>query len=143
MRYVFLPLITRHIARCLIACMVWACLHTGLAALQGPDPTAQAAALQEVCTVDGTRWVRLFASGDAVTPGAKPALPLDASGHGLDHCPWCRTTTDAWPDLMRSDLRFAPPDEYQLPPLYRPTSQGHAERTVLATPVRAPPTALG
>ena len=143
MRSVLPDTTVRWLAWCLLACMAWASLHSGLAAWQPSDRGSRTSGLVEVCTGDGIRWLSLTSSADSAQAQRPPADHSEHHGIGTVHCPWCRLVADAWPDLARSDLGFAPPAEYRMPSLRMPALLGHTERTVLATPARAPPQVSG
>lgn len=124
----------------LIAWMALASLHSALAATLVLAQGAGGAEMVEVCTSQGVRWVSLQATPDNEAAAQAPAAATDADG--TPHCPLCRFIGDAAPDLTRSDLRFAPPLRYRVPPPATRPPPSPAARVVLMSPPRAPPSAL-
>ena len=84
----------------------------------------------EVCSVYGTKWVK-------VDPGTTDPQPSPASGHPLDHCPYC--------SLHASTLGMPPAPLVSLPPAVQhavPQAFLAAPRTLHAwrtAQARAPP----
>lgn len=135
--------LARKLARWLIACMALACLHSALAAAlllgRGRQGDVQ---MVEVCTSQGVRWVGMQSTQ---TPAQASADADDAQGITVDgsvHCPLCRFAPDAAPDLLRSDLRFAPPEHRTAQPPEPPAQRSAAACIVLTAPPRAPPARL-
>jgi hypothetical protein len=135
--------LARKLARWLIACMALACLHSALAAAlllgRGSQGDVQ---MVEVCTSQGVRWVGMQ---NTQTHAQASADADDAQGMTADgsvHCPLCRFALDAAPDLLRSDLRFAPPEHRTAQPPEPPAQRSTAACIVLTAPPRAPPAQL-
>lgn len=137
--------LARRLAWWLIAWMALASLHSALAATLVLARGGSGAAVVEVCTNQGVRWVSLqAAAGDiAINTEVPQGTGISGGADGTPHCPLCRFVGDALPDLTRSDLRFAPPLQYRAPPPDAPRPLSTAERRVLTTPPRAPPVFAG
>lgn len=137
--------LARRLAWWLIAWMALASLHSALAATLVLARSGNGAAMVEVCTNQGVRWVSMQAAEDEAATNANAPEGASASvgADGTPHCPLCRFVGDALPDLTRSDLRFAPPLQHRAPPPDAPRPLSTAERRVLTAPPRAPPVFAG
>ncbi len=137
--------LARRLAWWLIAWMALASLHSAMAAtlVLARSGSGSGAAMVEVCTNQGVRWVSLQAAAGNVATDVEAPLWASASADGTPHCPLCRFVGDALPDLTRSDLRFAPPLQHRAPPPDTPRPLSTAEVRVLTAPPRAPPLPAG
>ena len=132
----------RYLARWLVALMVFVNLHSALAATLVLAMGAGGVAMVEVCTSQGVRWVSVQQAAPADAKTAQEAPGWAGGVDGSPHCPLCRFMGDAAPDLARSDLRFARPQQHGLPPPDTPPPLSTAARVVLMAPPRAPPIVL-
>ncbi|WP_406626007.1 DUF2946 family protein [Acidovorax sp. SDU_ACID1] len=135
--------LARRLACWLIVWMTLVSLHSALAATLVMARGGSGAAMVEVCTNQGVRWVSVQASAGDMAITADSIEGVSANADGNPHCPLCRFLGDALPDLARSDLRFEPPLDYRVRPPDTPFFLSTAERVVLTAPPRAPPPSSG